>query len=214
MSTPNSATPVAPQVLSCGDRALLVELPNLAAVLAFTDHLTRHPLEGQLDLVPAARTILVTTRHDADLETLRRKLSALPVVETAPPVSRTVTIDVVYDGEDLHRVAALAGLTPDEVVRAHTESTWTVAFTGFAPGFGYLTGGDPRLAVPRLDSPRSAVPAGSVALAGDYTGVYPRSSPGGWQLIGYTDAVLWDADRDPPALFEPGVRVQFREVAP
>ena len=111
---------------------------------------------------------------------------------------------VRYDGPDLDEVARLTGLTHAEVVAAHTGTPWRVAFGGFAPGFAYLVGGDPRLHVPRRDRPRPSVPAGSVGLAGEFSGVYPRSSPGGWQLLGTTDAVLWDADRDPPALLAPG----------
>jgi KipI family sensor histidine kinase inhibitor len=112
-------------------------------------------------------------------------------------------------------VARLTGMTPDEVVAAHTGTLWQVGFGGFAPGFAYLIGGDERLNVPRQSEPRTRVPAGSVALAGEFSGVYPRESPGGWQLIGRTSentADLWDVDRDPPALLRPGMWVQFREV--
>ncbi|MET0315460.1 MAG: allophanate hydrolase subunit 1, partial [Rhodococcus fascians] len=123
----------------------------------------------------------------------------------------TVVVAVTYDGEDLSDVAEATGLTVAEVVRAHTEQTWTVAFGGFAPGFGYLVGQDDRLTVPRRTTPRTTVPAGSVGLAGEFSGVYPRSSPGGWQLIGRTDAVLWDVERDPPALLRPGVTVRFEQ---
>ena len=106
-------------------------------------------------------------------------------------------------------MAALTGLTGAEVVRRHAGREWTVAFCGFAPGFAYLTGGDPALRVPRRDTPRTAVPAGSVGLADGFSGAYPRRMPGGWQLIGRTDAVLWDLDRQPPALLPPGTRVRF-----
>jgi KipI family sensor histidine kinase inhibitor len=116
---------------------------------------------------------------------------------------------VTYDGPDLAEVASLTGLSEAAVVTAHTESVWTVGFGGFAPGFAYLTGGDPRLHVPRRGTPRPSVPAGSVGLAGEFSGVYPRSSPGGWQLIGHTDVDLFDVDRDPPALLQPGTRVRF-----
>jgi KipI family sensor histidine kinase inhibitor len=109
-------------------------------------------------------------------------------------------------------VAGLTGLSPEDVVAAHTGQTWRVAFAGFAPGFGYLVGEDDRLHVPRRDEARTRVPAGAVALAGEYAGVYPRTSPGGWQLIGRTDLVLFDPDRDPPALLRPGTRVRFVEV--
>jgi KipI family sensor histidine kinase inhibitor len=101
-------------------------------------------------------------------------------------------------------------LTTAQVIEAHTANPWNVGFCGFAPGFAYLVGGDPRLAVPRRSEPRPAVPAGAVGLAGEFTGIYPRRSPGGWQLIGRTDAALWDIDRPAPALLTPGTWVQFR----
>jgi KipI family sensor histidine kinase inhibitor len=124
-----------------------------------------------------------------------------------------VEIEVVYDGPDLAEVARLTGLDEHEVVEAHTGTPWRIAFGGFAPGFAYLTGGDARLTVPRRDEPRTTVPAGAVGLAGEYSGVYPRPSPGGWQLIGRTDAVLWDAERDPPAMLAPGGTVRFRATS-
>jgi KipI family sensor histidine kinase inhibitor len=119
---------------------------------------------------------------------------------------------VVYGGEDLDDVAELAGLSREEVVAAHAGGDYVVAFCGFAPGFGYLTGLDERLHVPRRDSPRKRVPAGAVAVADTFTAVYPRPSPGGWQLIGHTGETLWDTDRDPPALLVPGTRVRFTET--
>jgi KipI family sensor histidine kinase inhibitor len=124
-----------------------------------------------------------------------------------------VVIDVVYDGVDLAAVAGHLGMTVEEVVDAHTRTPWRVGFCGFAPGFAYLIDGDPRLSVPRRAEPRSRVPAGSVGLAGAFSGVYPRDSPGGWQLIGRTDAVLWDINRAQPALLTPGTWVQFRARA-
>ena len=123
-----------------------------------------------------------------------------------------VVVDVVYDGADLVEVGRLTGLDPVGVIAAHTGTLWRVGFAGFAPGFGYLVGGDPRLHVPRRDEPRTKVPAGAVGLAGEFSGVYPRESPGGWQLIGRTDAVLWDLERPSPALLTPGKWVQFRAV--
>ena len=140
------------------------------------------------------------------------------IVATEPVESRhddptdTVTIAVVYDGDDLDEVARLTGLSTTEVVAAHTEQAWTVAFGGFAPGFGYLVGTDTRLHVSRRSSPRTSVPAGSVGLAGEFSGIYPRSSPGGWQLIGRTDAQLWNLDRDQPALLRPGISVRFEQA--
>jgi len=118
-------------------------------------------------------------------------------------------IPVRYDGPDLAEVAARTGLTTAEVVTAHTATDWQVAFGGFAPGFAYLVGGDRRLRVPRRPEPRTAVPAGAVGLAGEYSAVYPRSSPGGWQLVGRTDVPVWDVERDPPALLQPGTLVRF-----
>jgi KipI family sensor histidine kinase inhibitor len=134
------------------------------------------------------------------------------VVAGTEPIApgEPLVIDVVYDGVDLDEVAELSGLTTAQVIDAHTANPWNVGFCGFAPGFAYLVGGDPRLAVPRRSEPRPAVPAGAVGLAGEFTGIYPRRSPGGWQLIGHTDAALWDIDRPAPALLTPGTRVQFR----
>ena len=123
-----------------------------------------------------------------------------------------MVIDVVYDGADLTEVAGLTGMAAGEVIAAHTGTPWRVGFGGFAPGFAYLVGGDPRLHVPRRAEPRTRVPAGSVALAGEFSGVYPRESPGGWQLIGRTDAVLWDVERPQPALLTPGMWVRFRAL--
>ena len=120
-----------------------------------------------------------------------------------------VEVPTVYDGADLAEVAELWGVSAEAAVRIHTGPEYRVAFCGFAPGFAYLTGLPARYEVPRRATPRTSVPAGSVALAGPYTGVYPRSSPGGWQLLGRTDLPLWDAARDPAALLAPGVRVRF-----
>jgi KipI family sensor histidine kinase inhibitor len=109
-------------------------------------------------------------------------------------------------------VSELTALAPHEVVVAHTQTPWRVAFAGFAPGFAYLAGGDSRLRVPRRSEPRTTVPAGSVGLAGEFSAVYPRASPGGWQLLGHTDATLWDVERQPPALLQPGSAVRFVDV--
>ena len=123
-----------------------------------------------------------------------------------------VVVDVVYDGPDLADVAGQTGLTAAQVIEAHTATLWRVGFSGFAPGFAYLIDGDPRLRVPRRREPRTSVPAGSVGLAGEFSAVYPRRSPGGWQLIGRTDAVLWNLDRAHPALLTRGMWVRFRAV--
>lgn len=197
-------------VLPCGDAGLLVEVDGLPEVLALADAVRAAGLDGVLDVVPAARTVLLTTDRGTDLAALRRAVLALPVdPAAAPPEGTAVRIPVVYDGPDLDEVAALTGLDRAGVVAAHTGTPWRVAFGGFAPGFAYLTGGDPRLHVARRDEPRTSVPAGSVGLAGEFSGIYPRASPGGWQLLGRTDAVLWDPDREPAALLQPGAVVRF-----
>jgi KipI family sensor histidine kinase inhibitor len=204
-----------------GDQALLLEFDSTADVLAWTGALRDADLLGVLDIVPASRTVLIKLdgpRYQAPTRQRLAKLHVKPDAKsdsTAPIDGRAdVEIPVVYDGADLDEVARLTGLTADQVVAAHTSTPWRVGFGGFAPGFAYLIGGDERLNVPRQSEPRTRVPAGSVALAGEFSGVYPRESPGGWQLIGRTDTVLWDVDRDPPALLTPGMWVQFRAVHP
>ncbi|OBB78117.1 allophanate hydrolase subunit 1 [Mycobacterium sp. 852014-52144_SCH5372336] len=202
-----------------GDRALLLEFGTTAEVLAWNEAIRRADLPGVVDIVPAARTVLVKLAEPRYQAPTRQRLGGLridadPEAELTPPAGgrADLTIDVVYDGPDLDEVARLTGLTRDDVVAAHTGSMWRVAFGGFAPGFAYLVGGDRRLEVPRRSEPRTKVPAGAVGLAGEFSGVYPRESPGGWQLIGRTSAVLWDIDRDNPALLTSGMWVQFRAV--
>ncbi len=200
--------------LRCGREAVLVEVDDLDEALALYAALCDAALPGVTDLVPAARTVLV--RLDPAVTSPARVRSAvadLPVDRTRRPDAGTVTVPVRYDGPDLADVAAHTGLTEADVIARHTGSAWTVAFAGFAPGFGYLTGGDPRLDVPRRETPRTRIPAGSVGLAGRFSGVYPHDSPGGWQLIGSTTLRVWDLDREPPALLAPGVRVWFEAVA-
>jgi KipI family sensor histidine kinase inhibitor len=222
---------VAVDVLPVGDEGLLLEVPDLDTVLALEPALraalatASGPWREVTDVVPAARTLLLLTRTGADLAALRTAVlgvctsvrgecgsAAGPGSENAL-TSHEVEIAVHYDGPDLDDVARHTGLTAAEVVAAHTGTPWRVAFGGFAPGFAYLVGGDARLRVPRRDRPRSSVPAGAVGLAGEFSGVYPRASPGGWQLIGTTRATLWDADRDPPALLRPGTTVRFVDTA-
>ena len=199
--------------LRCGREAVLVEADDLDEALSLYGALRAAALPGVTDLVPAARTVLV--RFDpatTTAERVRAAIAGLPADRPRPAAAGTVTVPVRYDGPDLADVAAHTGLTEAEVVARHTAAEWTVAFAGFAPGFGYLTGGDPRLEVPRRETPRTRIPAGSVGLAGRFSGVYPHDSPGGWQLIGRTTLRLWDPDREPPALFTPGVRVRFEET--
>lgn len=206
---------VLPAVREYGNHALLLEFDSTADVLAWTGHLREADLPGIVDIVPASRTILLKLAGPRYQPGARQRLSKLrPAPVATEPVSGRVdvTIDVVYDGADLHEVAALTGLTPAGVIAAHIGTPWRVGFGGFAPGFAYLVDGDPRLQVPRRAEPRTSVPPGAVALAGEFSGIYPRQSPGGWQLIGHTDAVLFDVDREKPALLTPGTRVQFRAI--
>lgn len=198
-------------VRRAGDRALIVELGGLDEVMAFHARVTAEPL-GQIDQVAAARTVLLTFAGARDAERAAARVREVSLDAVPEGGRRTVELEVVYDGEDLDDVARLAGLSREAVVAAHAGTPWLAAFGGFAPGFCYLTGGDPRLTVPRRSAPRTAVPAGSVALAGEFSAVYPRASPGGWRLIGRTGAALWDLDREPPALLAPGDRVRFRPV--
>jgi KipI family sensor histidine kinase inhibitor len=220
MDTGRSTGPIT--IYDYGDRALLLEFDSTAEVLAWADALREAGLLGVLDIVPASRTVLLKLAGPRYQAPTRQRLGKLRVTaESVSDAARPfdgradIDIDVVYDGADLDEVARLTGMTTDEVVAAHTGSPWRVGFGGFAPGFAYLIGGDERLDVPRQSEPRTRVPAGSVALAGEFSGVYPRESPGGWQLIGRVaenTAELWDVDRDPPALLRPGMWVQFREV--
>jgi KipI family sensor histidine kinase inhibitor len=205
---------MADTVLDYGDRALLLQFDSTAEVLTWAAALRDAALPGVLDIVPAARTVLLTLDGPSRQSTIRGQLGTVGLVSDGAPTapSEPTVIDVIYDGADLAEVAQRTGLTTAQIVEAHTARPWQVGFCGFAPGFAYLVGDDARLSVPRRAEPRSAVPAGAVGLAGEFTGIYPRRSPGGWQLIGHTDAVLWDIDRPNPALLTPGMWVQFRAV--
>jgi KipI family sensor histidine kinase inhibitor len=206
-------------VMDYGDQALMLQCGSTAEVLAWADALRdalrSAALPGVVDVVPAARTVLVKLDSPHRQGVIRQRLRKMRVTaeEVAPSERRAdVVIDVVYDGPDLAEVAGHTELTIAQVIDAHTSTLWRVGFSGFAPGFAYLVDGDPRLRVPRRSEPRTSVPAGSVALAGEFSAIYPRQSPGGWQLIGHTDATLWDLQRAEPALLTQGIWVQFRAV--
>lgn len=199
-------------VRAVGTRAVLAELSGTQDVLALQALLLEKPLPGQQDILAAAETVLVKAESPASARRIAARLMQLDLTAPVQRDGELVVIDTVYDGEDLAEVGRLTGLGTDGVIAAHSGQIWTVAFAGFAPGFGYMVGENQQLEVPRRSSPRTAVPAGSVALAGNYSAVYPRRSPGGWQLIGRTNAKMWDLDREPPALAAPGHRVQFRPV--
>jgi KipI family sensor histidine kinase inhibitor len=194
-----------------GERALLVEVEELATVHRLHAALRQLAPPGVVELVPAYRTVLIVAEPDR-AGVLDELAATLPELELPPAeavAGDTVEVPVRYDGEDLPEVARLTGLSAEEVVRRHTAPGYTVAFLGFSPGFPYLVGLDPGLEVPRRDTPRTSIPAGSVGLAGNQTGIYPTASPGGWQLIGRTELRLFDPGRDPPALLAPGARLRF-----
>jgi KipI family sensor histidine kinase inhibitor len=195
-----------------GPRALLVELPTLDVVLAYHAHLLKHPVPGQIDALAAAQTVLLKCDSRANALRAYETVQRLRPEPADDIDGETVDIEVVYDGEDIEAVGELTGLGVDGVISAHTGQSWRAAFGGFAPGFAYLTAENEAPDVPRRDSPRTAVPAGSVAMAGSFSAVYPSESPGGWQLIGRTSARMWDLARERPALVRPGDTVRFTQV--
>lgn len=189
-----------------GDRAVLVEDPP-GGPAAWARGVRAGSLDGVVDVVPAARTVLVRWSHDPG-EDVDARLAAVEPVHGSDD-RREVVVPVHYDGPDLADVAAAARVTVDEVVRLHSAARYEVAFCGFAPGFGYLTGLPDTLHLPRRTTPRTMVPAGSVAIAAGYAAVYPGASPGGWHLLGRTDLVMFDPSRQRPALLTPGTVVRF-----
>jgi KipI family sensor histidine kinase inhibitor len=198
------------RALRCGDTGLLLELGSLDDVLGLYAALTDAPPRGVVDLVPAARTLMLHLDPAVtDPGSVERDVRAVTPRPEARGGGDLLEIPVVYDGADLDEVGELTGWGADGVVERHTADEWTVAFCGFAPGFGYLVSDTGRWSVPRRSTPRTKVPPGAVGLAGEFSGVYPRESPGGWQLIGRTDLEVFDLDRDPPALLTPGTRVRF-----
>ena len=197
------------RLLPCGDRATLVELPSDAGVLEFRADVAALGLTGVGELVPAARTLLVH-HSEARGPVVRAALVTLPM-RKAEAIAATAPVQVAvrYDGADLTAVADEIGCSVEAVIAQHQDPTYLVAFCGFAPGFAYLVGLPSALHLPRLATPRTRVPAGSVAIAGEYSAVYPRESPGGWRLLGRTEATLWATDLDPPAVLTPGRAVRF-----
>ncbi|AWB82189.1 allophanate hydrolase [Corynebacterium yudongzhengii] len=197
-----------------GSRAVMVDLPDLSTVMNYHAALTTAPLDGQVDAIAAARTVLVTFDSPRSAARGAQALETFSPDATEKTTPREITIDVVYDGEDLEEVAEHLNMTVDELIEWHTSIEFTGAFGGFAPGFTYCVAADEHNAkdVPRRSSPRTAVRAGAVGLAGEFSAVYPRTSPGGWQLIGTTATPMWDAENTPPAAIAPGDIVRYRQV--
>jgi KipI family sensor histidine kinase inhibitor len=228
-ATPEATREASREVRAAGDAALLAEAGAGAPVPArLAAAISAERIRGVTDVIPGARTVLVVTEPGrCDLDALARRVRRLAQAGADPapdgpvsdgpardgPVAEDVAeIPVLYDGPDLAEVAGLTGLAEDEVIARHSAAEYLVGWLGFSPGFAYLTGLDPALHVPRMASPRTTVPAGSVAIAGLFAAVYPSSSPGGWRLLGRTSARMWDPARDEPATLRPGMRVRFRPV--
>lgn len=218
------------RLLPAGSAALLAEFPVMDDVITFHEALLRRKPVGTVEFIPASRTILITfDPEETSHEKLARALAEIAaqaspaasaaaladpaLADAALPGGALAVIPVTYDGPDLDEVALETGLTAKEIIRRHTAPLYTVAFCGFAPGFAYLTGLDPVLMLSRHSVPRIQVPAGSVAVSGQYTSVYPRISPGGWRLLGRTTAIMWDLAREQPALLAPGDKVRFTEAS-
>ena len=204
------------RLLPCGDRAILVELPEASARRRLDEILSRTAIPGIVEHVPAARTVLVTVTGPAALVEVSRALRCLDLsaeVVAAASDDQVVEIPVRYDGPDLGSVATHLGVSPDVVFLRHTAPTglYALALLAPVPSFRWRDRGG--LTVPRLTVPRTRVPAGAVALADEWSGVYPRASSGGWQLIGTTDLAMWDAHRQSPALLTPGRLVRFTSLA-
>lgn len=206
----STGTDVPFTVLPCGSAALMLELESLDDVLAVYAALRDDTPPGVLDLVPAARTLmLLLDPAQTEPAAVERAVRQVTPRHDDREHGHLLEIPVVYDGQDLDEVGKLTGWGADGVIERHTGTEWTVAFCGFAPGFGYLVSDSGGFDIPRRSTPRTKVPPGAVALAGEFAGVYPRESPGGWQLIGSTDLQTFDLDREPPALLTPGTRVRF-----
>ncbi len=200
------------RVLEYGERALLLEVEP-ERVSDYLDALLALDLPDVVSIVPAAQTLLIEARSASATGSLRYRLESIKPVSGTRQDLPEVQINTVYDGPDLAWVAGQTGLTVDEVIEVHSRSVFRVQFCGFSPGFGYLSGLDERLHLPRRESPRTSVPAGSVSIANAYSAVYTAATPGGWHLLGRTDAQLFDPARfdagESPAVFQPGVIVRF-----
>ena len=214
--------PLTPRTIHrAGTRALLVDLPELAEVMTWHAALTAQPLAGQTSAIAAARTVLLEFATPRDAQRAVETLAGFSPAAAGQTTPREVTIDVIYDGEDLASTAEHLSISTEELINRHTSQAWMAAFGGFAPGFTYCVPADASTSegaenfewnVPRRANPRTAVPAGAVGLAGEFSAVYPRQSPGGWQLLGHTKTPMWDPSAEHPALLNPGDIVRYRAV--
>lgn len=200
---------IVPGIRPAGERAVLVELPGNATVRKLV-RLVPQALAGIDEVVAGHETVLISWEPGRQAPPdLAERLTALLAGPHAKEEAGRIEVPVVYDGPDLAAVAQTCGVSPEELVRRHLQGRFEVGFIGFAPGFAYLLGGDPALRPPRRKEPRDRVPAGSLAIAGEYSAVYPRSSPGGWNLIGRALVEPFDLDREPAALLRTGMAVRF-----
>lgn len=213
-------------VRPCGEEAVIIDFLEedaaavdgnvLDAVLALNRSLVGMQVPGIIDTVPAAQTLLITFNtkqiSPARFAEIVDSIKLTPTLKGTQEAADTIEIPVVYNGPDVETVARHTGLSVREVIETHSATTWTAAFGGFAPGFYYLVPQTPLWDIPRLETPRTKIPAGSVAVAGEFSAVYPQQSPGGWQLLGTTTIPMWDVDRWQPSLLKPGDLVRFVEV--
>lgn len=194
-----------------GDSALLLETRDSAEAQKLRRIVAAEHIPGLRQLVPGySSLLLVADPLVADLDALAERLPKLLRTPQAANAPKSHAIPVRYVGDDLAAVAAALGMDAEEVVRRHNTPVYEVAFLGFSPGFAYLTGLDPKLRLPRLATPRTRTPEGAVAVAGEFTGIYPQATPGGWQVLGLTTVKLFDADHSSPALLAPGDQVRFK----
>lgn len=203
---------MSPEFRLMGTRSVLIDLPDMQTVMRWHAHLHAHPLDGQIEVIAAANTLLFKADTRRALDAAFITLRTLQPPHVWESDNKTVDIDVVYSGADLDETANLYNMSPHALINYHTKEEWTAAFCGFAPGFVYCTSASQIWDTPRKSSPRTRVPAGSIALAGPYSAVYPIDSPGGWQLIGTTPSPVWDETENPPNLIRPGDTVRYRAV--
>lgn len=202
-------SPAIQRVAAAGPLAVIVDVESSGHARALSAHLAENPVIGQIDFVAGERSVLVLLERRGLIEPAVDRIAAITDLTPRDDEGRLLDIPTTYGSEDLVQLAEALAMSPEAIVSWHSEQSWIAAFSGFTPGFAYLEAGAHALPIPRRSVPRTIVPPGSVAVADRFSGVYPRASPGGWQLIGRTDAVMWDSARNPPALIAPGDRVRF-----